>query len=124
MFMIRKLLATTGAVCLLALSAARLACAADSSTGDTEKIDGFRDTPMIPGTRWHLHDPDRPQPPVVTPGATFSLGAPAPSDAEVLFDGKDLSKWQNNRGQDATWRVTDGYVETAARGGGIRTRGK
>ena len=79
---------------------------------------------MLPGGKWHLHDSDRPQPPVVTPGATFSQGAPAPSDAQVLFDGKDLSKWQNNRGQEATWRVADGYVETAARGGGIRTREK
>ena len=42
----------------------------------------------------------------------------------MLFDGKDLAKWQDNRGQDATWRVVDGYVETAPRGGGIRTRGK
>jgi hypothetical protein len=71
-----------------------------------------------------LHDPRRPQPRVVTPGASFSQGAPAPSDAEVLFDGKDLSKWQGARGQDATWKVTDGYVETAPRGGAIRTRGK
>src|SRR5512140_701399 len=86
-----------------------------------ETIDGFRDTPIVPGTKWHLHDPDRPQPPVVAPGATFSQNVPAPSDAEVLFDGKDLSKWQNSRGADATWRVVDGYVETAARGGGIRT---
>jgi hypothetical protein len=89
-----------------------------------EYIDGFRDTPMLPGTKWHLHDPDRPQPPVVTPGATFSQEAGAPSDAEGLFDGKDLSKWQNNRGEPATWTMKDGYVETAARGGGIRTRNK
>ncbi len=95
--------------------------AADDQPG---QIDGFRDTPMLPGGKWHLHDPDRPQPRVVTPGATFSQGAPAPSDAEVLFDGKDLSKWQNNQGQPAAWRVVDGYVETAPRGGGIRTRGK
>ena len=79
---------------------------------------------MLPGGKWHLHDPDRPQPRIVTPGATFSQNAAAPSDAEVLFVGKDLVKWQNNRGQDATWKVADGYVETAARGGGIRTRGK
>ena len=89
----------------------------------TEAIDGFKDTPMEPNGKWHVHDPDRPQPPVVTPGATFSQNASAPSDAEVLFDGKDLSKWENNQGQDATWKVQDGYVETAARGGGIRTRG-
>jgi hypothetical protein len=97
----------------------------DPDAGDqTEKIDGFRDTPMLPGSRWHLHDPDRLQPRVVTPGAAFSQGCPAPSDADVLFDGKDLSKWQNTQGQNAAWRVNDGYVETAAGGGPIRTRGR
>jgi hypothetical protein len=97
---------------------------AQSTTKEAELIDGFRDTPMLPGGKWHLHDPDRPQPRVVTPGATFSQGAPAPSDAEVLFDGKDLSKWQNAQGKEAHWKFQDGYVETAARGGGIRTKGK
>src|SRR5208283_2656976 len=119
----KTLLATNGAVCLLTLAFAAPALAADGATKDVETIDGFRNTPMLPGGKWHLHDPDRPQPRVVTPGATFSQNASAPSDAEVLFDGKDLSKWQNNRGQDATWKVQDGYVETQ-RGGGIRTRGK
>ena len=93
------------------------------SAAAAEPIDGFRDTPMIPGTPWHVHDPDRPQPRVVTPGTNFSHNAPAPSDAEVLFDGKDLAKWQNNRGQPAAWKVQDGYLETG-RGGGIRTRGQ
>ncbi len=88
-----------------------------------ETIDGFRDTPMLPGTKWHLHDPDRPQPPVVSPGATFSQGAPAPSVAEVLFDGKDLSRCQTARGQNAPWLIKDGYMETAGQQG-IRTRGK
>ncbi|HWD17692.1 MAG TPA: DUF1080 domain-containing protein [Verrucomicrobiae bacterium] len=88
-----------------------------------EDIDGFRDTPMQPGGKWHLHDPDRPQPRVVAPGAVLSQNAPAPSDAEILFDGKDLSKWQTPGGSDAQWNVQDGYVETG-RDGGIRTRGK
>jgi len=108
-------------VLALAAGMSALSAAAPPPGANT---DGFRDTPMIPGTPWHLHDPDRPQPRVVTPGASFSQGAPAPSDAVVLFDGKDLSKWQNRRGQDATWPVRDGYVETVARGGGIRTRDK
>ena len=30
---------------------------------------GFTDTPMLPGQKWHVHDPARPYPPVVTPGA-------------------------------------------------------
>lgn len=88
-----------------------------------EKIDGFRDTPMLPDGKWHVHDSERPQPRVVTPGAAFSQGVPAPSDADVLFDGKDLSKWQARDGRDAAWKVQDGYLETG-RGGGIRTRGK
>jgi hypothetical protein len=76
---------------------------------------GFTDTPILPGLPWHVHDPDRPHPPVVTPGAT--PGAP-PSDAIVLFDGKDLSQWgHNGRGENAgkvvpaTWAVKDGYFE-------------
>jgi hypothetical protein len=121
--MLRTLLTSSGVVCILTLGAAELAFAANAPTKEVERIDGFRDTPMLPGGKWHLHDPDRPQAPVVTPGATFSQNAPPPSDAEVLFDGKDLSKWQNSRGQNATWTVRDGYVETQ-RGGGIRTRGK
>ena len=93
-----------GSVCLLVLGAVSPAFAADRAASETEAIDGFRDTPMVPGSKWHLHDPDRPQPRVVTPGAAFSQNAPAPSDAEVLFDGKDLSKWQSAQGQDGEER--------------------
>ena len=96
--------------------------AQESPDQGTEAIDGFTDTPIIPGTPWHLHDPNRPQPPAVAPGSTFSQGCPAPADAEILFDGSDLSKWQDGRGQEATWKVHDGYLETAPRGGSIRTR--
>src|SRR5438093_9782715 len=31
---------------------------------------GFKDTPMLPSGRWHVHDGNRPQPPVVTPGTS------------------------------------------------------
>jgi len=82
---------------------------------------GYVNTPLIPGTNWHVHDGNRPQPRIVTPAATFSLNAPAPSDAVVLFDGKDLSKWQSGNGQNASWRVdSNGYMETGR--GGIRTK--
>ena len=89
---------------------------------------GFKDTPMLPGQPWHVHDPDRPHPRVVTPGTT--PGAP-PSDAIVLFDGKDLSKWAQagqgaDRGKtvDAKWKVGDGYFEVAPRTGDLFTREK
>src|SRR5512140_350468 len=74
---------------------------------------GFTDTPLLPGMKWHVHDPDRPHPKIIVPGTT--PGAPA-SDAIVLFDGKDLSKWtQAGRGADngkplePKWKVGDGY---------------
>src|SRR5262245_51304299 len=52
---------------------------------------GYRDTPLLPGTNWHVHDDQRPAPRVVTPGD----GTAAPSDARVLFDGRDLSHWRS-----------------------------
>jgi len=111
------------AASLLLLGMTYLPIPSRAAPAAAESIDGFRDTPMIPGTQWHLHDPDRPQPPVVTPGRNFSQEATAPSDAEVLFDGRDLAKWQTASGQDAPWKVKDGFMETAGREG-IRTRGK
>jgi hypothetical protein len=86
-------------------------------------VAGFQDTPLEPDGKWHVHDPARPQPSVVTPGNAFSLGANPPSDAEVLFDGHGLEKWQNMQGSPARWKTNEDYVETAARGGSIRTRG-
>jgi hypothetical protein len=85
---------------------------------------GYRDTPQIPGTPWRVHDADRPRPPVIAPGATFSHLAPAPADAIVLFDGKDLTKWTDSKGADARWKVGDGVFETVRGTGMIRTRDK
>jgi len=85
---------------------------------------GFTDTPVLPGMRWHVHDPARPHPPVVTPGAT--PGAP-PSDAIVLFDGKDLSKWQSfekDHFVPAKWPVKDGYFEVVGGTGDLETKDK
>ncbi|MBM3903169.1 MAG: DUF1080 domain-containing protein [Verrucomicrobia bacterium] len=82
---------------------------------------GYTNTPQIRGQKWKVHDKDRPNPPTVTPGATFSNGAPAPSDAIVLFNGKDLSRWKSGNG-DAKWKVENGYFEVAPKTGDIRTR--
>ncbi len=84
---------------------------------------GYTTTPLIPGTKWHVHDGDRPAPPVVTPGATFSHLAPPPSDATVLFDGKDLSKWSGPGGE-AKWKIEDGFMEVAPKAGSIQTKDK
>ena len=104
----------TCALLLLAALATPRCLLADNA----EKIDGFTDTPLEATGKWHVHDPARPQPAVVTPGATFSQGAPAPSDAEVLFNGTGLDKWVNARGTPANWHTNEDYVETAPMGGG------
>ena len=64
---------------------------------------------------------------MVTPGLSPTLGAPPPSDAELLFDGRELSKWRLASGADANWKMTNGYMESIPVSGhpsGIRTRGK
>jgi len=77
---------------------------------------GYDDTPFLPGGEWRVHDRRRPRAPVVTPG---SGGAP-PSDAIVLFDGRDLSKWTGRDG-DARWKIADGAMEVNGTGD-IETR--
>jgi hypothetical protein len=46
------------------------------------------------------------EPPKIDPGPS---GGP-PSDAIMLFDGKDLSQWVNDKGGPADWLVTNGVV--------------
>ena len=84
---------------------------------------GFTDTPMLPGLSYRVHDPARPHPRVVTPGSAAGAG---PSDAMVLFDGKDLSHWTHRNEQGALtapkWIVRDGYFEVMPRSGPLSTR--
>ena len=80
---------------------------------------GYNDTPILPDSEWHVHDGDRPQPAIVTPGTQESLGG-APSDAVVLFDGADTSKWVGRDGE-VQWKVEDGYMEVT-RTGDIKTK--
>jgi hypothetical protein len=62
-----------------------------------------------------------PVPEVVTPGKTT---ADAPSDAIVLFDGKNLDKWvtTDDRSQPAKWKVEDGILTVDKRTGNIETK--
>lgn len=55
------------------------------------------------------------EPKQIDPGP---VGGP-PSDAIVLFNGRDMSQWQSVRGGDAKWLVKDGYMEVVARTGDI-----
>jgi len=84
---------------------------------------GYDDTPIIPGSNFKVHDKERPQPRVVDPGSAStqdSAGRP-PSDAVVLFDGKDLSGWAGKEG-DAQWKVENGYMEVVPSSGSISTK--
>jgi hypothetical protein len=90
---------------------------------------GFKDTPILPGLPWHVHDPDRPHPPVIVP-STEPGGAP--SDAIVLFDGKDFSHW-NERASSIThrgtagapeWKLGSGYMEVVPHTGDLQSKEK
>ncbi|MCI0363844.1 MAG: DUF1080 domain-containing protein, partial [Phycisphaerales bacterium] len=95
-------------------------CTADSHAQEKAKKKsnrttpvGYDDTPFLPDGKWRVHDIKRPHPPIVTPGAEPSQ---PPSDAIVLFDGKDLSRWASYgpgraRRQigPAGWTVENGY---------------
>lgn len=55
---------------------------------------------------------------VVTPGAV-------PSDAIVLFDGKNLSNWESAKdGSEAKWKVEDGKMTVVKGAGNISTKQK
>ena len=54
-----------------------------------------------------------PEPKVIEPGRTDN---DPPKDAIVLFDGKDLSKWEGGE----RWRIEDGIA--TVRGGGVQTK--
>src|SRR3954471_18939475 len=75
-----------------------------ASAGDD--VRGYNDTPQIPGQKWKVHDMNRPRPVKVNPAP--HVREPPPADAIVLFDGKDLSKWnQTIRGggvQEPKWK--------------------
>lgn len=78
--------------------------------------------PETPGwdprsTEWYS-----PVPVKVTPGK----GTDAPSDAIILFDGKDASKWESaarqTAGEPVKWKVQNGELIVTPRAGAIRTK--
>ena len=94
-----------------------------TQAAEKKHVTGYTDTPLLPGGKWRVHDDNRPRPQVVKSGASFSHGAPAPSDAIVLFDGKDLSKFKNQKaGKPVRWKVENGYMEVAPKSGTIQTK--
>jgi len=98
------------AVVIVALAGILLVCSAALGTvlvkaRDGSGIVGYKDTPILPWCGYHVHDPDRPAPKRVQPEASGG----APSDAVVLFDGTDLSQWQQT-----AWKIEDGEIVAGA----------
>lgn len=64
-----------------------------------------------------------PVPPIVTPAPGPAEPVPPPSDAIVLFGGKDLSEWVNVKdGAPAGWKVEDGVFVVDKKVGNIATK--
>ena len=90
------------------------------------QMDGSPLGDPLPGQKWRVHDRERPQPRKVTPGQPIPTPS-APSDAVVLFDGKDLSQWNAGGGRrgaapattEPQWKIVDGHAEMR---GGIVTK--
>jgi 3-keto-disaccharide hydrolase len=76
-----------------------------------------------PNPHWLDHDRRRPLPRVVDPGtaSTQEQVGKAPSDAVVLFDGKDLSQWVDMDGHPTKWVIQDGVFQCVPGSGFART---
>ncbi|MCH2398835.1 MAG: DUF1080 domain-containing protein [Pirellulales bacterium] len=79
---------------------------------------GYDDNQLIPGQSWKVHDIARPEPYVIEAGtsSTPTVAGTAPSDATVLFDGKDLEQWVSGDGNAAQWKIENGYAEVNGTG--------
>lgn len=94
-----------------------IACTACVSISAQQK-EYPKQEPMTPGMSEYW----TPQPKIVTPGDIKTNSAP--SDAIVLFDGKDLSAWENTKGEPAQWIVHDGVFTVNKKAGDIQTKQK
>ncbi|OBU69889.1 large, multifunctional secreted protein [Stenotrophomonas maltophilia] len=56
------------------------------------------------------------------PAVVAAPAGRAPSDAIVLFDGKDVSAWEGEQGGRVPWKVADGAMTVVPGSKGIRTR--
>jgi len=86
-----------------------------------------KEKPFTPGGIYRHGDMERPRPTVITPPSENT----PPSDAIVLFDGKDLSKFKRQPRKDdpdtsdvPKWKIENGYAEIVGKSGSIDTRDK
>ena len=104
---------------------AAFACAACVSAQAQDKKQEFVMPTGYAGITHEMSEFYEPVPPVVTPGTELKGGGfTAPSDAVVLFDGKDLSQWESVKGGPAEWDVHDGVFTVNKKKGDIQTKQK
>jgi len=84
--------------------------------------EGYTDTPLIPGTQWHVHDSARPQPPRADKDKLKCNLEKAPAGAVELITGADSSaNWEPDNGAKGKhWPIRDGVM--FANGNGIHTK--
>src|SRR5664279_842980 len=109
------LLFSAGLLTVFALSTALVAQSSASATAQSPSHTAPSPVPKPADTEvW------KPEPKIVTPGAT--CGAP-PSDAIILFDGKNLEEWVSAKDKSpAQWTVADGVMTVAKSAGNIETK--
>ncbi len=108
---------------LILLFTALLASAAEPA----KQPEPPKEKPFTPGGVYRQGDMQRPRPTIITPPSENT----APSDAIVLFDGKDLSKFIRKPRRDdkdqsdvPNWKIENGYAEIKPKGGDIETKDK
>ena len=75
-----------------------------------ETLLGYTDTPMLPSGKWHVHDPNRPKPPVVTPARPSATARPRPrtrsscSTARIFPIGRGTKGRHSGPCTRITWR--------------------
>jgi hypothetical protein len=84
---------------------------------------GLASTALFAQTKPEETEYYEPVPPIITPGINF---AAPPSDAIILFGGKDLSQWSSNDDstKPAGWIVGDGLFTVDKKSGDIRTKAR
>lgn len=60
--------------------------------------------------------------PAVTKVIPANNPANPPSDAIILFDGKDLSMWESDKGSKPGWKIENGELKVVVGTGNIRTK--
>lgn len=91
---------------------AAIVCAGALALGGVFAYAAESHGPKQPWSKFFVHDMERPAPPVVDPGTPSTQDQPGkpPSDAIVLFDGKDMSHWQAAGGGEPTFKLENGVM--------------